>query len=88
MRDHLEAAGIETRPVICGNFARQPALEHFDYRISGVLAGADRVMDCGLYWGTHPNMSDDEVDYVIDTVREFFQMTHAASHQTTEQGRR
>ena len=54
LRDHLEAAGIETRPVICGNLARQPALAHYDYRVSGELAGADQVMDRGLYWGTHP----------------------------------
>ena len=32
-------------------------------------------MDRGLYWGTHPDMSGDEVDYVIATVREYFQMT-------------
>ena len=75
LRDHLEAAGIETRPVICGNLARQPALAHYDHRVSGELAGADQVMDRGLYWGTHPDMSGDEVDYVIATVREYFQMT-------------
>ena len=74
LRNHLEAAGVETRPVICGNLARQPALAHYDYRISGELAGADRVMDCGLYWGTHPSMGDDEVDYIVGTVREYFQI--------------
>jgi CDP-6-deoxy-D-xylo-4-hexulose-3-dehydrase len=79
LRDHLEAAGIETRPVICGNLARQPALAHYDYRISGALTGADQVMDCGLYWGTHPNMRADEVDYIIATVREYFQMTRGAA---------
>jgi CDP-6-deoxy-D-xylo-4-hexulose-3-dehydrase len=70
LRDHLESNGIETRPVICGNLARQPALKHYQHRISGVLAGADRVMDCGLYWGTHPLMSDQDVDYIVAKVRE------------------
>jgi CDP-4-dehydro-6-deoxyglucose reductase, E1 len=79
LRDHLEAAGIETRPVICGNLARQPALAHYDHRVSGELAGADQVMDRGLYWGTHPDMSPDETDYVIATVREFFQMTRGTA---------
>jgi len=41
--------------VICGNLARQPALAHHAYRISGELAGADRVMDCGLYWARIPS---------------------------------
>jgi CDP-6-deoxy-D-xylo-4-hexulose-3-dehydrase len=79
LRDHLEAAGVETRPVICGNLARQPGLAHYDYRISGALAGADRIMDCGLYWGAHPNMREDEVDYVVATVREYFQMTRTTA---------
>ncbi len=70
---HLEGKGIETRPVICGNLTRQPALRHYEYRVSGELAGADRVMDCGLYWGTHPYMSDSEIDYIIQTVSEHFQ---------------
>ncbi len=69
---HLERAGIETRPVICGNLTRQPALAHFDYRVSGALDGADHVMDCGLYWGTHPFMTDDDVAYIVRTVEEHF----------------
>jgi CDP-4-dehydro-6-deoxyglucose reductase, E1 len=73
LRDCLEDAGIETRPVICGNLARQPALAHHAYRISGDLAGADRVMDCGLYWGTHPFMSQDDVGHIVATVKEYFQ---------------
>jgi CDP-6-deoxy-D-xylo-4-hexulose-3-dehydrase len=73
LRDCLEAAGIETRPVICGNLARQPALTHHPYRISGDLTGADRVMDCGLYWGTHPFMSEDDVAHIVATVKGYFQ---------------
>lgn len=70
--DHLERNEIETRPVICGNLVRQPALAQFDHGVSGELKGADRVMDCGLYWGSHPDMTDDEVSYIIKTVKAFF----------------
>lgn len=70
---HLEAAGIETRPVICGNLVRQPALTHFEYAVSGDLAGANRIMDCGLYWGSHPDMTDDDINYIVETVRAYFQ---------------
>ncbi len=70
---HLEANGIETRPVICGNLVRQPAFENFDHGVSGSLGGADRVMDCGLYWGTHPFMSEDDTQFIIETVIRFFQ---------------
>lgn len=68
----LEEKGIETRPIICGNMARQPAFEHVSHRVAGSLAGADRIMDTGLYWGVHPRITDEEVDYVGNTVRSFF----------------
>ncbi len=69
---HLLDAGVETRPVICGNMTRQPVLAHYPHRVSGTLSGADRVMDCGLYWGTHPFMEADEIDYVVGSVKAFF----------------
>ena len=79
LRDHLEAAGVETRPVICGNLTRQPALAHHSYRINGELVGADRVMDCGIYWGTHPFMTEDDVGYIVATVKQYFSPTDEAS---------
>jgi CDP-6-deoxy-D-xylo-4-hexulose-3-dehydrase len=72
LRSHLENRRIETRPIICGNLARQPAFEKIPHRIASGTAGADRVMDCGLYWGSHPLMKNSEVEYVADCVMEFF----------------
>jgi CDP-6-deoxy-D-xylo-4-hexulose-3-dehydrase len=73
LQHRLEANGIETRPVICGNLARQPALAHIQHRVSGKLAGADQVMDCGLYWGTHPMMDEADVAYIVEQVEKNFQ---------------
>ncbi len=81
LRRHLEAAGIETRPVICGNLVRQPALAHHAYRVSGDLAGADRVMDCGLYWGTHPLMTEGDVGHIVATIERYFRRADAAAAQ-------
>lgn len=72
LQNHLEKSGIETRPVICGNLARQPAFKHVKHRVAGDLKGADRIMDCGLFWGSHPVMTNQEVDYVIDVVNGYF----------------
>ncbi|MCM0605496.1 MAG: DegT/DnrJ/EryC1/StrS family aminotransferase [Xanthomonadaceae bacterium] len=69
---HLEKNGIETRPIICGNLARQPAFKTLPHRTVSDLSGANRVMDSGIYWGSHPLMSKIEVDYVIKTVKEFW----------------
>lgn len=72
LRDRLESVGIETRPIICGNLTRQPALRGHRYRIAGSLANADRIMDCGLYWGLYPTMSDAQMDLVSQTIWSFF----------------
>lgn len=72
MKDHLEKNGIETRPVICGNMARQPAMRFVEHRIHGSLEGANIIMDCGLFWGSHPFMTEEQVDHVASTVKSFF----------------
>lgn len=69
---HLEKNGIETRPVICGNLARQPAFKMIPHRIAGPLKGADEIMDNGLFWGSHPVMTDEDIKYVADIVKGFF----------------
>jgi CDP-6-deoxy-D-xylo-4-hexulose-3-dehydrase len=69
---HLEDNGIETRPVIAGNLAVQPALNHFAHRKSGHLSNAQKIMDRGVYWGSHPMMSDAEIQHIIKTVIRFF----------------
>ena len=70
LKRHLNNRGIETRPIICGNMARQPAFTHIKHRVSEDLRGADAIMDCGLLWGLHPLMSSEDVKYVADCVLE------------------
>ncbi|HVY90795.1 MAG TPA: DegT/DnrJ/EryC1/StrS family aminotransferase [Hyphomonadaceae bacterium] len=72
LQAHLEADGVETRPVICGNMVRHQAMRHVPYRVSGKLDGSDKVMDCGLYFGAHPMMTDEDIEYVVDNIRRFY----------------
>ncbi len=65
----LEAAGIETRPVVTGNLARQPVLQHMPHRIAGKLVNADFVHDRGLMIGIHPSTTDAQVAHVVATVQ-------------------
>ena len=50
----LRAAGVECRPIVTGNFIRQPVLNFLNYVVSGHLEVADRLHDCGMYIGNHP----------------------------------
>jgi CDP-6-deoxy-D-xylo-4-hexulose-3-dehydrase len=47
----LVSHGVEVRPIVAGNFTRQPVLRHLDHRISGSLRNADVVNDHGFFVG-------------------------------------
>lgn len=47
----LTAAGIESRPVVAGNFARNPAMKYLDATVPDELPGADKVHFDGLFVG-------------------------------------
>lgn len=68
---HLEARGIETRPIVAGNLAEQPALQMFPHRVHGDLRNARHVMRAGLYFGTHHGIGPRQRDYIIDQICEF-----------------
>ena len=70
---HLEAEGVETRPIIAGNLARQPAARLFPGLASGPLRGADAVHDRGLYVGLSPMFQDSAIDRLIDVLASFVQ---------------
>ena len=48
---HLEASGVQTRPISGSNLARQPAFRHVPARVFGDLPVADRVHTNGLFVG-------------------------------------
>lgn len=57
----LRAEGVECRPIVTGNFIRQPVLNFLDYEVSGSLEVADKLHDCGMYIGNHPLPLDEEI---------------------------
>jgi CDP-4-dehydro-6-deoxyglucose reductase, E1 len=67
----LNAKGIETRPIICGNIARQPAMKRFEHRVVGDLRHASEVMDCGFSVGNHQAISETACQYVADCIDDF-----------------
>lgn len=67
----LNAAGIETRPIIAGNIAVQPAMKLFDHRVVGDLRHATRVMKGGMTFGNHQAVDEAARDYVTGQVAAF-----------------
>lgn len=68
----LEAAGIQTRQLFCGNALRQPAYRDIPHRVVGTLANTDRIMEDGLFLGVYPGIDEVRLRHVADTLHAFF----------------
>lgn len=65
---HLIAHGIENRPLISGNFARQPAIKMLDIVVdASSFPGADDVGECGFFIGIHASsLSEEQVALIVE----------------------
>lgn len=70
-QEHLEARNIETRPILAGNLARQPALDDIEYRIEGSLENAEYIHENGLFIGNHHGLTEEKLDYIAESVDDF-----------------
>lgn len=49
----LKDERVETRPIVAGNFYRNPVIQHLDHHANPSLPNADEVHDRGFYIGNH-----------------------------------
>ena len=66
--NYLNNQGIETRPIICGNICRQPAMRKYKHRQFGSLVNADNVMDNAFSFGNHQALNDDARNYLVEKI--------------------
>jgi CDP-6-deoxy-D-xylo-4-hexulose-3-dehydrase len=57
----LRDIGFECRPIVAGNFAKNPVVQYFDHSIHGLLENASYVDSHGLYVGNHAHAMRDAV---------------------------
>lgn len=67
----LNAGHIETRPIICGNIALQPAMQMYKHRTFGALDHSTAVMRRGFSFGNHQSVDRVARDYVTAKIGEF-----------------
>lgn len=67
----LGKAGIETRPIICGNIARQPGLQLYPHRTHGDLHHASAVMERGFSIGNHQDIDVGGREYLANAIASF-----------------
>ena len=72
---YLEEHNIQTRNLFSGNILKHPCFETLkegiDYRVVGELKNTDRIMNDAFWIGLYPGMSDEKLDYMIRTIRDF-----------------
>lgn len=77
----LESRRIQTRNLFAGNLIKHPAFDEMrksgeGYRVVGELKMTDFVMNNGFWIGVYPGMTDEMIDWMIQSIREFCNGKH------------
>lgn len=72
LQEWLYAGGVDTRLIFSGNLTRHPYLAGRDYRVSGTLDTCDKVMNDAFWIGLWPGLTEANLDFMCDKLREFF----------------
>ena len=72
----LEDHHIQTRMLFAGNILKHPCFDAMrrdktGYRVIGDLLNTNRIMENAFWIGVYPGLTDEMVDYMIDTIRTF-----------------
>jgi CDP-6-deoxy-D-xylo-4-hexulose-3-dehydrase len=69
---YLDQKKIGIRLLFAGNLTRQPYMQGREYRVSGMLSGADRIMNDTFWMGLYPGLTEEMLDYSAGCLRGFF----------------
>ncbi len=70
VQEFLEKNGVETRPVLTGNFLQQPAMKRLNGFISDVsLENTDWVAEHCFLIGAHHDFTEEQIIHLIETIK-------------------
>lgn len=67
----LESAQIESRPIVTGNFTRNPVIKHLSHAPLEKYPSADLIHDNGLFVGNHHYDLKDKIDLLCEALADF-----------------
>jgi CDP-6-deoxy-D-xylo-4-hexulose-3-dehydrase len=70
----LTSKGIESRPIVAGNFTRNPVMEHLDHVKLEPLPNADKIHADGLFVGNSQEDMSKEISILETALREFIEL--------------
>lgn len=75
LTQYLEDHKVQTRNLFAGNLLKHPAFEQYvegvDYRVIGELPVTDTIMNATFWIGVYPGMTNEKLQYMIDSIKEF-----------------
>ena len=71
LTSYLEKLGVETRPVVAGNIARQPGFKNLVPNFDSSLPGADIIHEQGFYIGIHPVDYSTQIAELDEILKQF-----------------
>ena len=67
----LKENNIECRPIVAGNFTKNPVIKFMDYDICGELSASDEIDKNGFFVGNDFRDLKNEIHYLHDLIKEF-----------------
>lgn len=68
---YLSEKGIETRPIVAGNFLNNPVISLLDYISVGQMESAEIIDKEGFFIGNHHYPLKSELDFFFDSIENF-----------------
>lgn len=65
----FKQAEIECRPIVTGNFLKNPVIEHLDHSVGSDIVAADNVDVDGLFVGNHHHAILPQIDRLLEVVQ-------------------
>lgn len=69
--DTLMREGIECRPIVAGNFLKNPVIQYLDYSTGSSIQAADRIDEDGLFVGNHHYSIEKQLRYLKEIIQTF-----------------
>ena len=68
---YLRDSGIESRPIVAGNFTKNPVIKHLPHSIFGSLDNSDLIHNEGFFVGNHHYDLSEEIRYLSQVLQDF-----------------
>ena len=69
--EYLKNHGIEVRPIVAGNFVKNPVIKHLNHRVAGTLDNADFIHENGFFVGNHSVDNSFQIKLLENLLSEF-----------------